>query len=125
MAQTSVSSVWVSRYWRKGQNINTQQHISDETIDAHNIDGPWAPHSGVKVVTWSDRFVFPSRAPRANTKFKGLERLLKDHEIIMLQETHLAHKSIRILKSRAVRLFRMFYFWCQGFSGSWWGPDDG
>ena len=52
----------------------------------------------VRISSWNGKACFPADYIRANTKLKGLKRLLLNADVVCLQETHFSHRSVHAVR---------------------------
>ena len=60
---------------------------------------PWVPV--VSAASWNARSAFPANPIRACYKSRGLDKLLRDNDMVMLQEAHLATRFIACCRNLA------------------------
>ena len=61
----------------------------------------WVPNTALRSCTWNARSAFPADLSRARCKAKGLKSLLLKHDIVAIQESHLARKSVHAVRKLA------------------------
>ena len=104
---------WLYLIWQTGMHAHSSEQLfNSQTVPIPAAWDPWSP--AVRICTWNGHACFPADEGRFRFKRQAVKDLLKVHDFVMLQETHLSKRSIRSLR----RLAEMEGFAVFAFLGS-------